>query len=136
MIKYALVCDVGHEFDAWFQSIASFETQEEKRLVVCPCCGSNRTEKAVSAPNISTGSADRPSGLHKDVVDLMRRFRAEVMATSDYVGPQFAAEARRIHENESEPRRIYGEASGAEVRALVEDGIPVVPVPKLPEDHN
>jgi hypothetical protein len=67
---------------------------------------------------------------------MMRKLRDEVIAKSEYVGPRFAEEARKIHNEEVEERGIYGEATPSEVKDLAEDGIEIYPIPVLPEDHN
>ena len=138
MIKYTLICENEHGFDAWFDSVAGYERQAEGRQVTCPDCGSATVRKAVMTPNIATGrvrggpsDAISPEGL-----ETLRALRQHVMDNADYVGPRFAEEARKIHFGEIESRGIYGEATPAEARALVEDGVQVAPLPKLPEDHN
>lgn len=136
MIRYGLVCEAGHEYEGWFRSIASFEAQVQQGQIACPCCGSIKTRKAVSAPHIATRGRRASRGMEAEALGLMRRLKAELVADSEYVGPRFADEARRIHEEESEPRRIHGEASGDEVRELLEDGILVLPLPGLPEDKH
>ena len=74
--------------------------------------------------------------LHEKVLTAMRALRREVVEKSEYVGPKFAEEARRINDDEAEERSIYGEASLEEARELLEDGIEVMPLPRLPEDEN
>lgn len=76
------------------------------------------------------------SAEHRAALAQLKKLRDEVLAKSEYVGPRFAEEARRIHSQEAGPRGIHGEASPAEVKSLVEDGIEVYPVPVLPDDHN
>ena len=66
----------------------------------------------------------------------MKALRDKVTSEADYVGDEFATEARKIHDNEVEARGIYGEATQDEVSGLVEDGIDFMPLPNLPEDHN
>ena len=68
--------------------------------------------------------------------ELLRALRKHVIDNSDYVGNDFAEEARKIHFQESAPRGIYGEATVDEVESLVEDGIDCLPLPVLPEDQN
>jgi hypothetical protein len=76
------------------------------------------------------------SSEQREMLAKMRQLRDEVLAKSDYVGPRFAEEARRIHAEGEATRGIYGEATGDEVRSLAEDGIEVYPVPVLPGDKN
>lgn len=131
MIKYQLVCASGHEFEGWFQSSTAYDDQVANGHVVCPVCGSLDVSKAVMAPNIASRSIAQ-----RQAVASMRKLRAEVESSAEYVGPRFAEEARKIHLEESEPRGIYGEATVADAKDLIEDGVPVMPLPRLPEDEN
>jgi hypothetical protein len=142
MIKFSLVCRDGHEFEAWFQSGAAYEHQTARRQVACPHCGSHAIDKAVMAPAVAKraegepAAPPRPSVPADEMYRFLRRMRDEIHAKAEYVGGRFAEEARRIHFNESEARGIYGEATADEVKELAEDGIPFMPVPRLPEDLN
>ena len=141
MIKFSLVCHEGHDFEAWFQSGAAYEAQTARAHVVCPHCGSHAVDKAVMAPAV-TGRvhteppSTEPSRSSDEQVRFLRRMRDEIHAKAEYVGGRFAEEARRIHFDESAPRGIYGEATADEVKDLADDGIPFMPVPRLPEDLN
>ncbi|HUS53199.1 MAG TPA: DUF1178 family protein [Thermohalobaculum sp.] len=135
MIRYSLKCDRAHEFDAWFPSSAAFDEQRIARHVGCAVCGSTEVEKAVMAPAVANAAAQRepaapnlskPSSPAEAMLAEMRR---KVETTSDYVGREFATEARRIHEGETDKRAIWGEASLDEARSLKEDGVPVAPIP-------
>lgn len=125
MIRYDLVCDRAHGFDAWFGSAAAFDRQAAAGQVSCPDCGSTAVTKALMAPAVSTREAARDAAL--------ARLRAEVEKNSDYVGLRFAAEARAIHEGRAPERSIYGEARLDEARALIEEGVPVAPLPFIPK---
>ncbi|MCL5778219.1 DUF1178 family protein [Limibaculum sp. FT325] len=138
MIRYALRCAHGHGFDAWFRNSSAFDEQLAAGQIGCAVCGEREVGKAVMAPSVVSGGAapesgtatglglDRPaSPLERALAELRRRIEQE----SDYVGDDFAAEARRIHEGESDQRPIWGEATLGDARALVEDGIPVAPLP-------
>jgi hypothetical protein len=57
MIRYALNCDEGHGFESWFQNSAAYDKQVKRSLVSCPVCGSTKVEKAMMAPNLTSGSA-------------------------------------------------------------------------------
>lgn len=141
MIRYALTCAGDHGWEAWFDSIASFEAQAARGLVECPVCASRDVRRAPMAPAVVTRASGRgatPLASVPDSLDLPPEVRSaldalrETVATSfDHVGPHFAREARAIHEGESPQRPIYGEATPQEARALVEDGIPVAPLPAL-----
>ncbi|WP_072396415.1 DUF1178 family protein [Hyphomicrobium sp. CS1GBMeth3] len=143
MIKFSLVCRDGHEFEAWFKSGAASEMQIAAKQVTCPHCGDTAVDKAVMAPAIArredrpAAAAARPAATPPQAyVQFLRKVRDEIHAKAEYVGGRFAEEARRIHFDESDARGIYGEATAEEVKELAEDGIPFMPVPRLPEDLN
>ena len=144
MIKYRLACSAGHEFEGWFQSSDAYDVQAERGQVTCPHCGTPHVAKAIMAPSVSmtakhAGSEPMPPGAKlssQELQGLMRRLRREIEAKADYVGPRFAEEARKMHEEEVSDRGIYGEATLDEAASLAEDGIPFLPVPRLPEDLN
>ena len=146
MIRYSLKCSSGHAFDSWFQSADAYESLRGAGMVMCPECGAAEVEKAVMAPQVraSRGRAtpgpapeetpERPLSAPADpreaaLADLKRR----VEATSDYVGMNFAAEARAIHDGDAPARSIHGEARADEARKLIEDGVPVAPLPFTPK---
>lgn len=130
MIKYALKCEVDHDFEAWFDSSDGFDDQARQGLVECPMCGSRQVAKAIMAPMVrTTKGKDDKTEAHKLMAELAYRVRKHVEQTHDYVGDAFAREARDIHEGLTPERPIYGEATPAEVKALVEDGVPVAAIP-------
>jgi hypothetical protein len=158
VIRYALNCDRQHAWKAWFDSIASFESQQERGLVECPVCASTAVQRAPMAPAVvlsrtaarelpplasappvpgaapeAAALLDGPDGLKlpPELREALDRVRAHVRDTFDYVGDSFAREARAIHEGDSEARAIYGEASPSEVRDLLDDGIAVAPLPGI-----
>ncbi len=130
MIRYNLKCAHAHEFEAWFRSSAAYDEQRRAGQVACAVCGATEVEKAVMAPALK---GERPEpGLTKPASPaevVLSEMRRKVEATSDYVGREFAAEARRIHDGEGDKRAIWGEASLDDARALKDDGIPVAPIP-------
>lgn len=145
MIKYSLVCDAAHEFESWFRDSEAFDKQHKRGFVTCPHCGSAKVGKAIMAPAVAR--TDRPvAGADEGVVLLdekqvelrekLRELRAQIEANSDDVGENFPEEARKMHEGEAPERSIRGRASLAETKALLEEGIPVLPLPGLPEDRN
>jgi hypothetical protein len=136
MIRYALVCAQDHEFEGWFAASAEYDEQGRRGLIECPVCGDRQVRKAIMAPAVA-GSKKRhldapASGRQAMMMEAMAKVRAHVEETFDYVGDTFAREARAIHEGRSEERGIYGEATAAEVKGLVEDGVPVAPLPPAP----
>ncbi len=138
MIRYALACDHGHPFEAWFGSSSDYDDQAARGLVECPFCGSRTVEKQIMAPAVSGTKKSTPapdmSKVQAMMMEAAREVRSHVEANFDYVGDAFAREARDIHEGRSEHREIYGEATPAEVKALKEDGVPCAPLPPAPVD--
>lgn len=142
MIIFDLKCaPAGHVFEAWFGSSAAFEEQRGRGLVACPICGSDEVAKAPMAPavgakgNASPVSASPTSllGGVPEEVKKMLAAAAEVQKTllagSEAVGPRFADEARAIHLGEADSRPIHGEATRAEAESLIEEGVPIAPLP-------
>lgn len=141
MIRFSLHCDHGHEFEGWFRDNADFDRQAERKLVSCPSCGSLQVQKSLMAPAVSTSRSKEQVAIamgeaQKQVLDEMRELSRKVRENADYVGDQFAEEARKIHFGETEARGIYGEASVEDVHSLIEDGVDVMPLPVFPEDKN
>lgn len=130
MIRYALRCDNGHDFDSWFQSSEAFDALQHRRALHCPDCDSTAVGKAPMAPRVAVGTeAPAPRDRRQAVLAALRR---HVEENSDYVGEDFAAEARAIHEGRAPDRLIHGEANPEEARALIADGVPVAPLPFVP----
>lgn len=157
MIRYRLVCNKSHEFEAWFGSSTAYERQAKRGQVECPDCGSKKVTKAIMSPGVATRGreasrevapvAAEPAAppspaeaqhieMQRQILTLMRQVRAEVEQKAEYVGPRFADEARKIHHQETEARGIWGEATVQEARELAEEGIDCLPLPRLPEDSN
>ena len=160
MIHYQLRCDQGHEFDGWFKDSAGFERQAKRGLIECPTCGEVKVERALMAPhvpsrrrntspseiapgNIPENAPAAPASAHSapmaaggrlpdHVRGVLQRMRAEVEKNCDYVGPQFAEEARKIHRGESGRRGIYGETTPEQAEALSDEGIEVSAIPWVP----
>jgi hypothetical protein len=139
VIRYALACDGGHAFEAWFGSSDDYDAQAARGLVECPVCASRQVAKQIMAPAVAgarKGASDLPpEGVRRMMREAMGQVRRHVEANFDYVGDRFAAEARAIHEGQSDERGIYGEATPAEVRALKADGVGVAPLPPAPVDE-
>jgi len=134
MMVYDLACDGAHRFEAWFGSSADFDDQQARGLLECPLCGSQNVGKAVMAPAVPAKSNQSPlrqSLANDDPMARLLMMQRAFEAQSDYVGDRFAAEARAIHES-GEVRSVHGEASADEVKALREDGVPLLPLPFRP----
>ena len=110
MIRYALKCDRGHAFESWFKSAEAFDVLRKAGHLNCTECGSAAEVKAALA-----------------------QMRKHVEANSTYVGGNFAKEARAMHLGDAPERAIHGEAKPAEAKALIEDGVPVMPLPFMPK---
>jgi hypothetical protein len=154
MIHYRLRCGAGHEFEGWFQDSAGFDKLAKVGLVECTVCGNAQVERALMAPAVVSSrrkakappappppaaEASVPKGpqmaagpMPAQVMAMLQRLRAEVEKNCDYVGKDFAEEARKIHNGESELRGIYGEASDADAEALADEGIDVARLPWVP----
>ena len=139
MIRYALACDHGHPFEAWFGSSSDYDDQAARGLVECPFCGSHAVSKQIMAPAVAGTKRNAPTPeaaakMRTMMLEAAREVRAHVEQNFDYVGDSFAREARAIHEGRTEKREIYGEASPDEVKKLKDDGVPCSPLPSLPPD--
>jgi hypothetical protein len=137
MIRYALTCDHDHDFEGWFATSSDFDDQQRRGLVECPLCASKAVRKQIMAPSVAgtkrTARTDpAPAQMQAMMMEAAGRIRAHVEENFDDVGDAFAAEARAIHEGKAEDRGIYGQATPTEVRDLVEDGVPVAPLPPEP----
>jgi hypothetical protein len=159
MIHYNLRCAEGHAFESWFQSSSAYEVQEKRELVSCPICGSTKVERAIMAPRIvgKKGRKEAPSvpaptaaaevippssptpllmAQEAELRAKLKELRDHIVKNADNVGERFPNEARKMHYGDIEHRPIYGEASPDEAKALVEEGVEVMPLPALPEDRN
>lgn len=135
MIVLDLCCDHDHRFEAWFASKDAFEQQQGRALVSCPHCGSSEIRRLPSAPYVQTSShaappAPSPQAIAARLVDALR----QAARRSEDVGERFVDEARRIHSGAAEERAIRGQASRSDVIELMDEGIPVLPVPPDKDD--
>jgi hypothetical protein len=137
MIKYALTCEHEHPFEGWFGSSADYDDQRARGLLECPVCGTAHVRKQIMAPAVAGTKKTAPAAaptpqMQAMMMEALGQIRRHVEETFDDVGDAFAREARAIHEGRSEQRGIYGQATPQEVRGLVEDGVPVAPLPPEP----
>jgi hypothetical protein len=128
MIRYALRCSEGHGFDSWFASAAEYDRLHSAALLSCAVCGGARVEKDLMAPRVASSGGELTAPA-SPAEQALAEFRRRVEAVSEDVGRDFPAEARRIHAGEAEARPIIGEARPDEARALVDEGVPVAPLP-------
>ena len=136
MIRYALRCDRDHDFDGWFRSSDGFDALNAAGQVACAICGSTRISKALMAPSVPAERAAGAPALTapRDPAEAaLEKLRAHVEANSDYVGLKFADQARAMHDGDMPSRAIHGEARPEDAKRLIEDGIPVAPLPFIPK---
>ena len=161
MIRYSLHCDRGHTFESWFQSSSAYESQEKRKLVNCPVCGSAKVERAIMAPRIvskkgrdsqsndvpapapaqpaevaTPGSTPLLMAQERELRAKLKELRDHIVKNADNVGERYPNEARKMHYGDIEHRPIYGEASPEEARSLIDEGVEVSPLPVLPDDRN
>ncbi len=156
MIVFDLICPKGHGFESWFKDSAAFETQASKGLIVCPTCGSKKIKKALMAPNLAgvNKNDDAPappsplplSNMTKkaalevekatELRENLRKTRKTIEENFDYVGGEFAEEARKIHYGEAEARNIYGETSDEEAKALTDEGVELSRIPWIQREDS
>jgi hypothetical protein len=155
MIRYNLRCERDHAFESWFQSSSAYETQEKRKLVNCPVCGSAKVERAIMAPQIvskkgrdvavpapaatvvaAPASTPLMMAQERELRAKLKELRDHIVKNADNVGERFPNEARKMHYGDIEHRPIYGEASPEEARSLIEEGVEVSPLPVLPDDRN
>jgi len=142
MISYQLRCQTGHEFEAWFRSSAGYDEQRASGDVSCPLCGDLEISKAPMAPAVASKKGKpskheiRAQEVAREVLDAVDKMRNRVEENCDYVGDQFADEARKIHYGETKERGIYGEATKEETQDLDEEGIEVYQLPMAPRRNS
>ncbi len=165
MIKYALACDNGHQFESWFQNSAAYDKQVKRKLVTCPICDSAKVEKAMMAPRLGASTKKRGgapmieapapeasapaaaaapetnpvamiSSQEREFRTKLKELRDQLVKNSENVGQKFPEVARKMHYGEAEHRSIYGEATPKEAKEMLEEGIELHPLPVLPEDRN
>lgn len=138
MIQYSLKCENDHSFDSWFASADAYDKLADNGMVSCAVCGSTKVSKAIMAPRVrTTKGKETPVAptlpTEKSAAEqAMAKMRAQVEQNSEYVGTNFATEARSMHLGDAPERAIYGEAKPEEAKSLIEDGIPVTPLPFMP----
>lgn len=140
MIRYALTCDRDHSFESWFKSADAYEALRASGHVACAVCGSANVAKDLMAPAVrparkaaaSRGAQGALSAPQGEVEAALAAMRRQIEENSEYVGLNFVAEARAMHDGDAPERAIYGEARLDEARRLLEDGVPVAPLPFLP----
>lgn len=130
MIVYDLRCGTGHVFEAWFASSGAYDDQRAAGQLTCPLCGDSAIDKAAMAPAIPAKSNQAPpAAAVKAALQLLAREQAKALEGSEWVGGRFADRARAMHQGDEPDARIHGQASLAEAKALIDEGVPVAPLP-------
>ena len=142
MISFTLKCENAHSFDSWFQSSDAFKKLHSASMITCPTCASTSVEKSIMSPRVRTArkAAKAPENDKKptalapktDAEKAIAKLKTEVEANSEYVGMEFANKAREMHDGDAPNKSIYGQAKPEEALKLLEDGVPVVPLPFMP----
>lgn len=126
MIRYTLSCQNAHHFESWFQSSAAFDTLRSSGMLNCETCGSTDISKTIMAPAV-------PKKTTTPEVDKIAAIRQHVETNAEYVGNTFYTEARAMHDGDKPARAIYGQANAEQAKSLINDGIPVLPLPFIPK---
>lgn len=144
MIVFDLTCTEGHRFEGWFGSSADYDDQRTRGLLACPMCGVSDVGKAPMAPAVPVKGNSRQEVLPPETRQMantpmppqvqaamaaLAKAQAEALKHSTWVGDRFAEETRKMHYGEREETPIHGQASLAEAKALIEEGVPVAPLP-------
>ncbi len=158
MIKYQLkcrsrICSNEKEFDGWFQSIEAYENQKNQRLINCPICGSDKVVKSLTTPSfkinknkILVDKAKQHKNLKNDgnfianensdsISTLLRTLKKEIQKNSTYVGNEFVSQVRSMKEGKIKEKPIHGQGTNKEIQELRDEGIDVVNIPWISDDH-
>ncbi|QIE42153.1 DUF1178 family protein [Rhodobacteraceae bacterium SC52] len=147
MIRYTLKCDNDHVFESWFASGAAFDKLCAAGQIECPVCGISAVTKALMAPRVNTAGekpqpqsgpspdlpakADLPPPAQAELAKAIGALRERIERETENVGKRFAEEARAIHTGDAPERAIRGEATGKDAKALIDDGISIMPLPYI-----
>ena len=157
MIKYKLKCKTEFcsnqkEFDGWFQNIEAFENQKKQGLITCPICGSDKIVKLLTTPSLNTTKKfkDVKNKINstliaednlmantnlKNVSTILRTIKKEIQKNSTYVGKEFVSQVRSMKEGKIKEKPIHGHGSNKEIQELRDDGIDVLNIPWISDDH-
>ena len=158
MIKYQLkcrskICSDEKEFDGWFKSIEAYEKQKLQRLINCPICGSDEVEKLLTAPSLKTNKNKTTNIRDKkfkktknnetflgdinseSISTLLRTLKKEVQKNSTFVGNEFVSQVRSMKEGKIKEKPIHGHGKNEEIQELRDEGIDVVNIPWISDDH-
>lgn len=138
MIKYRLNCnDCNMSFDSWFASSKEFERLKKKKLLNCHNCNSSKVEKTIMSPRLIKKSNEKKNLKFKKINKKIMEYQNFIKKNFDYVGNNFAHEARSIHYSEKKKDKgIYGTASNNEIKELKEEGIDAEIMPWFKDKNN
>ena len=143
MIRYNLLCKKCNLiFDSWFASSKEYDKLKKKKLINCHKCGSLKVEKNLMAPRLISKtflSNDERKSIHKykKIKKTIIEYQKFIKNNFDYVGENFAYEARSIHyNNKKRSKGIYGKASKKDLKELKEEGINTQIVPWVENENN
>tara|TARA_B100001559_G_scaffold107947_1_gene90800 strand:- start:1103 stop:1531 length:429 start_codon:yes stop_codon:yes gene_type:complete len=135
MILYNLKCTNGHNFNSWFASAETFDKLSELGQLSCEVCGCSEIKKDLMSPRLQSESKNKKFKKnmlvkpHSEAEKILKDFKEKIEKNSENVGRNFAKIAREIHEGDAPERSIIGEATPKETLELIEDEIPVTPLP-------
>ena len=143
MIRYNLLCKKCNlTFDSWFSSSKEYDKLKKKKLLNCHSCGSLKVEKNLMAPRLN-GKTISSNDIKKDIQKYQKikktiiEYQKFIKNNFDYVGENFAYEARSIHYNNKKRNKgIYGKASKKDLNELKEEGIEAQTIPWVESENN
>ena len=142
MIKYKLKCKKCKLlFDSWFASPLEYEKLRKKNYLNCHKCGSLKVEKTLMAPKFLTKSWKKDINIkdrkYQKINEKIKEYQKFIKKNFEYVGENFAYEARSIHyKNKKKDKGIYGTASREEIKDLKEEGIETEIIPWIEDKNN
>ena len=142
MIKYNLSCkNCSEDFDSWFANSKEYEKLKKYKYLNCPNCNSNKIEKSLMAPSIINNKIEKNklnTKKHIEIKNKLKEYKKFIKNNFDYVGDNFAYEARSIHyNNKKKTKNIYGNATVEEIAELKEEGIDgIETIPWIKENDN
>jgi hypothetical protein len=142
-VIYDLQCNAGHRFEGWFKNAEEFAQQQAGGLLACPQCACAQVHRLPTASHVGSSPGRDAAKAARELAALKVKSDAVLTKIHDFigrnfddVGAAFAEEARKIHYGEAKERAIRGQATAAEVHALHEEGVDVLPVPAPPPDKS
>jgi hypothetical protein len=146
MIKYKLKCQSSYcteqnGFDGWFQNIETFEKQLYSGLINCPLCGSENVLKLLTTPSLKKITKNKiqknafGNGKLENITTILRSIKNEIKKNSTFVGDDFVNQARSMNQGQIKEKSIYGRGTKKEIEELKDEGVEVLSIPWITEDH-